>query len=94
MWSCGFQSKHPVELVFHLSGVEARGSESHGLSKITVWNYNRGIKVSWMAASVESTLLVNVTKGACLVSLKLSHLIMSASCKLYTLSNIVLQHSL
>lgn len=55
MWSCGFQSKHPVELVFHLPGVEAGSSESCGLSKITVWNYNRGIKVSQVAASVEST---------------------------------------
>ena len=46
MWSCGFQSKHPVELVFHLPSVGASSSESHGLSKISVWNYNRGIKVS------------------------------------------------
>ena len=62
MWSCGFQSNCPVELVFRLPGVEAYSSESHGLSKITVWNYNRGIKVSQVAASLESTLLV--TKGA------------------------------
>ena len=61
MWSCGFQSKHPVELVFHLPGVEAGSSESYGLSKITVWNYNRGIKVSQAVASVESTHLANNT---------------------------------
>lgn len=46
MWSCGFRNRHPVELVFHLPGTEISSSESHGLSKITVWNYNRGIKVS------------------------------------------------
>ena len=46
MWSCGFTSRHPVELVFHLPNIEYSSSESHGLSKITVWNYNRGIKVS------------------------------------------------
>lgn len=63
MWSCGFQSKHPVELVFHLPGVEAGSSESYGLSKINVWNYNRGIKVGRVAASVESTLLANITIG-------------------------------
>ena len=47
MWSCGFQSRHPVELVFHLPSSGANSMESHGLSKICVWNYNRGIKVSW-----------------------------------------------
>ena len=46
MWSCGFKNKRPVELVFHLPNTAALSSESHGLSKITVWNYNRGIKVS------------------------------------------------
>ena len=46
MWSCGFTSRHPVELVFHLPNIEYSSSESHGLSKITVWNYNKGIKVS------------------------------------------------
>ena len=46
MWSCGFKNKRPVELVFHLPSTAALSSESHGLSKITVWNYNRGIKVS------------------------------------------------
>ena len=46
MWSCGFKNKRPVELVFHLPSAAALSSESHGLSKITVWNYNRGIKVS------------------------------------------------
>ena len=46
MWSCGFTSSHPVELVFHLPNIAYSSSESHGLSKITVWNYNRGIKVS------------------------------------------------
>ena len=46
MWSCGFKNKRPVELVFHLPSIAALSSESHGLSKITVWNYNRGIKVS------------------------------------------------
>ncbi|RMX37150.1 hypothetical protein pdam_00023677, partial [Pocillopora damicornis] len=44
MWSCGFQTKHPVELVFHLPSGDATSLESHGLSKISVWNYNRGIK--------------------------------------------------
>ncbi|KAM7448574.1 hypothetical protein ABFA07_003481 [Porites harrisoni] len=44
MWSCGFKNKRPVELVFHLPSTAALSSESHGLSKITVWNYNRGIK--------------------------------------------------
>lgn len=44
MWSCGFQTKHPVELVFHLPSGDATNLESHGLSKISVWNYNRGIK--------------------------------------------------
>ena len=71
MWSCGFQSKHPVELMFHLPGVAASSSESHGLSKIIVWNYNRGIKVSQVAASVE-VLCVNIMKDSCLVSLKLN----------------------
>ena len=47
MWSCGFKNKRPVELVFHLPSTAALSSESHGLSKITVWNYNRGIKVSY-----------------------------------------------
>ena len=46
MWSCGFKNKRPVELVFHLPSTAVLSSESHGLSKITVWNYNRGIKVS------------------------------------------------
>ena len=47
MWSCGFKNQRPVELVFHLPSTAALSSESHGLSKITVWNYNRGIKVSY-----------------------------------------------
>lgn len=52
MWSCGFQTKHPVELVFHLPSGDPTSLESHGLSKISVWNYNRGIKVShWEARS-------------------------------------------
>ena len=55
MWSCGFQTKHPVELVFHLPSGDATSLESHGLSKISVWNYNRGIKVShWEARSEHS----------------------------------------
>lgn len=81
MWSCGFQSKHPVELMFHLPGVGASSSESHGLSKIIVWNFNRGIKVSQVAASVEKTALVNVTEGACLVRVKITHLMTAISCK-------------
>ncbi|XP_022794557.1 protein KIAA0556-like [Stylophora pistillata] len=44
MWSCGLESKHPVELVFHLPSGDTTSLESHGLSKISVWNYNRGIK--------------------------------------------------
>ncbi|XP_078346621.1 katanin-interacting protein-like isoform X3 [Oculina patagonica] len=44
MWSCGFQSRRPVELVFHLPSIEASSCESHGMSRIIVWNYNRGIK--------------------------------------------------
>lgn len=53
MWSCGFQTKHPVELVFHLPSGDATSLESHGLSKISVWNYNRGIKVSHREARSE-----------------------------------------
>ena len=52
MWSCGFKNKRPVELVFHLPSTAAVSSESHGLSKITVWNYNRGIKVSYQIKPV------------------------------------------
>lgn len=45
MWYCGFQGERPVELVFHLpNAAEGISSGSHGLSKIVVWNYNRGIK--------------------------------------------------
>lgn len=45
MWSCGFQTGRSVELVFHLPDVKENSNcDSHGLSKITIWNYNRGIK--------------------------------------------------
>ena len=47
MWSCGFQTGRSVELVFHLPDVKENiNCDSHGLSKITIWNYNRGIKVN------------------------------------------------
>ena len=75
MWSCGFQSKHPVELVFHFPGVEAGSSESCGLSKITVWNYNRGIKVSQAAASIESTRLANNIPRVIYYCIYCSHII-------------------
>ena len=47
MWSCQYETGHPVELVFELPFDGAAKAESHGLSKICVWNYNRGIKVGW-----------------------------------------------
>lgn len=72
MWSCGFQSRHPVELVFHLPSIEASSSESHGLSKIIVWNYNRGIKVSWQAGTAQTILL--------LLKFKLVIHLMAAAC--------------
>ena len=41
--------------MFHLPSGDATNLESHGLSKISVWNYNRGIKVShWEARSEHS----------------------------------------
>ena len=50
MWSCDHEmhSGHPVELTFHLPGVTPADDFPFGLSKICIWNYNRGMKVNYL----------------------------------------------
>ena len=70
MWYCGFQGERPVELVFHLpNAAEGISSGSHGLSKIVVWNYNRGIKVGCRIYSVME-LFQSLTKTKTLIIMK------------------------
>ena len=45
MWCCEMEPGNPVELMFHLPSVTPTDHFPHGVSKICVWNYNKGMKV-------------------------------------------------